>query len=534
MRTVYSKFMRLARYGWSGWLTALTAFIFAVWYAALPYQGDDLSYQATFASAEGLGHGIWPLYKLPSFVAHHWLYVNGRFANDLAALFLGLFPQRLCALMAGGMTGLMLMMVLQHAGIWCRKGWQTLATVVIGIYMFIFPWWDTMLYIDCNFNYVWSTALPLVFLWLLWNPQLLTGAGKTAFFGVVVFAFLAGGMHEAATAPLCAGLLWWVWQAHAWRGLPRRSRVLMVMFFAGAAVVALSPGILMRASSLGRPDDVLPVLLLKSVPFTLVLIVWLLVELLRSRLSRRRLWLRMRTRWGVWIVASLASMCLVALGGIVGRSGWFSQTYAIIAMVLLLRRTRWRVGERSGAVVSAVIALLIIVHGATLSVRLFKAGNADRAMRAAIAGSNDNCVFFDLPKGDDEPWWTLGRVRVMKPYDTYTRHFIGFWYGKDFQPVILPRAAAAIDFAGFKGVPLSEWLGAGFENVAGEPLPGGAFLATGLPAGSYKEPYTWFVVDENHFIAAGREFSAVEFQRAGRTFYLYYPRFFELGERSPL
>lgn len=121
MQSVYSKFVRLARFGWSGWLTALMAFIFAVWYAALPYQGDDLSYQATFASAEGLCHGIWPLYKLPSFVAHHWLYVNGRFANDLAALFLGLFPQRLCALMAGGMTGLMLMMVLQHAGIWCRK-----------------------------------------------------------------------------------------------------------------------------------------------------------------------------------------------------------------------------------------------------------------------------------------------------------------------------------------------------------------------------------------------------------------------------
>ncbi len=450
----------------TAWVIFVVGALAAAWsvmYIFTLPQGDDLVYTTILRQADGIGNGAYSVWEFPRYWARHWVFTNGRSANMLASFTMGVLPHWLVSVMCGIATGAMYLLVLYFCRLFpsVRRGFA--ANVVIGVIAFFFPWWDSFSLIDVSYNYVWATALPLGMLLLLRRADtpLLADVGRMDGVGaglktvvVVIFCVLAGMVHEAATLPLCAGMLWMACVRRsvsfaAWRGLSRSRRIMLVAFLAGVAVVVLSPGIIMRALREKTPDDVWWLLVVKSAPLTLLLLLAMLVSALRKS-SRGSLRAMLTGDAGFWAVCAVVALLFVAVGGIVGRSGWFSQVYALIALWLWWTPgERYHVGRASAAVMASAIGLLAVAQMIGVDIYSHKGWEADRKLRELYAASSDGIVCLDMPDDNDLPFWAFSRVRYLRPEDDYTHYGLRMYYDKNHPLINLPAALGETDWTAF-------------------------------------------------------------------------------------
>lgn len=448
------------------WVLSVVAALAVAWcvmYIFTLPTGDDLIYTSVLRRADGIGTGGYAVWEFPRYWARHWVYTNGRSANLLAALAMGTLPHWLVSAMCGVAVGAMYLLVLYFCRLLPCRGKGVAATVVIAIIAFLFPWWDSFSLIDVNFNYVWATAMPLSFLVMLRHDGSgwLTGVGRTSDLwgrittaSVALFCLLAGMIHEAATLSLCAGMAWVAWMrgdisSGAWRRLLPQRRWMLGSFLAGVAVVTLSPGIIMRAVGGNAPDDVWWMLVIKSAPVTLVMLCVMLVSL-TSRAGREKLRLMLVSDRAMWVVSALVAMGFVAVGGIVGRSGWFSQIFALIALWQWWGPVgRHRVGPVAGALVALPLGVMAVAQMVEVDRYSYIGWKADTELRALYAGSPDGIVCYDMPDDSRLPLWVFSRVRYLRPEDDYTHCGLRMYYKKDCPLINLPASAAAIDWKNF-------------------------------------------------------------------------------------
>lgn len=443
-----------SRHRGATWWIALVALLLAAgWtlmYAFTLPQGDDLAYASVLRSADGAATGSYPVWAFPHYWARHWLHVNGRSANLLAALAMGLLPRWAVAAMGGAAVGAMCLLTVRLCGLLPARGRGLAAAAAMAVVACLLPWWDSFSLLDVNFNYVWATLLTMaVLLMLARRGDWLAGRARTV--GTLLLCAVAGMCHEAASLPLCAGMLWVAYvrgglSLAGWRRLSPTRRKVLGAFFVGAALAALSPGIVMRSLRERTPDDLWWVLILKSAPITLLLLLAMCVALTRRR-WRRRLLRLLRGGWGLWAVSAVAGLALVVLGGIVGRSGWFSQVAALIALCRWLRPWRWlRVPRLAAGVAAVALGVAVVAQMVGVDVYSYRAWRVERDLRAQYAASADGIVCCDLPDDMALPFWAFSRVRVLRPEDDYTHYGLRMHYHKAQPLVNLPAAAAGIDW----------------------------------------------------------------------------------------
>ena len=99
---------------------------------------------------------------------------------------------------------------------------------------------------DCQFNYVFAAGMCLWAMRMIFYQPKSNGLRQLAAVG----CFAAGMMHEAASLPLCIGIM-----VYLLAGGKRPSWLLAAAFALGTAAVTFSPGIWMRATTGHTPDD---------------------------------------------------------------------------------------------------------------------------------------------------------------------------------------------------------------------------------------------------------------------------------------
>lgn len=491
------------------------AILTALLHAFMPYSGDDYAYFTHWDPSSPLASII----GFPREVARHWYYVNGRLANFIAPPLLASAPRWLLASACGAAIWLMLYMCLRWSGTWRRH--SATAIFLTAVVALAFPWWDSMQLFDCQFNYVWASALVLSAMWLIagpsdtGSPQSAPGAWRTV--GTAIVAAAGGMMHESASLPLLAGLVAWRVLGQPRRTFSPRSRVALICFIVGAAVAATSPGIWQRAAAASEPNDTLLWLFLKSdiivgVLYAAMLAAWICPA------GRRPLRDMLASPVLIFVVATVPALAISLRSGIVGRSGWFASLYALIALADLLRRLDTRLPRALVRVAAALLAATVLAHYAGTIVWQQRRFADFRRFEKAYEANSDGVVALDHIRDTALPRWTLNRTRgIPDPDDVYQLEMFARSHRRRIPyPVILPAdALTALPAPGSVSV-----------------LASGDMLTDRLPAGAVPHPmrpgrpqlYIYRAAD-------GELWTAQTFMREGRTLYHLAPLILDPGDR---
>jgi len=389
-------------------------------------QGDDLSYGAYINYYGG------SLLYYPRWVLRHWIFNNGRAANYLAPLMLYFSPRWLLISLNAVMASLYLYFsggCLSRSGAWAKA-------MVMSLLLLTMAWWDVSTIFDVSFNYVWASALGLGFVCLWIGTEHGWGErSRLTYLLACAFAFVAGQMHEAMSTPLCAGLVSYYMIGNRHKLIDRKVKAYVLCFFIGALLCFGSVGSWSRLAAEKVADDSVVMILLKSDFYALALLLTISVSAI---FRRKRLEELFRSAWIVFAVASIVSMCFSAVGGIVGRSGWFAQTYALIALVWYY----WPRGRSKAleVAVCAVSVLAIACWSVMTHVQLRLGEEGHRAARL-YAQSDTGTFYMDHTSIDELPWYTLMRPRgAVTNSDDYSR----LLYEREYRPsrpyAMLPAA----------------------------------------------------------------------------------------------
>lgn len=396
------------------------------YFAAL--MGDDLVYGGVFG-------GPYPekesLLSLPRWAGSHWLTTNGRILNLLLPLLL-VIPRWITALAGGALTGLLYLMPVKCAGI--GKDRPLIAMLTIGAGVFALPWWDYMNIYACMTNYVWASALLLSAYYVIFHTNPRTAVQIA---GAMLLCFVAGASHEAGGMPLCVGIAVLILIR---REMPRgASRWLLLSLAAGAAFVTLCPGIILRAGAGQTADDSVAMLTLKTVPAVLVML--LTIGIMSTRkVGRRALGKESKSPVTALAVAAVVSAVVAILSGIVGRSGWFAETYAIVVLAYLANKAV-KNELPAGRIAAWAIALLITVQAAYSVVYQYKIHKEFERYNRLYSESNNGIIFMDATRDSELPAILLNRLRGVPDHDDYYLHeCLQRYYHKAEAPILLPEA----------------------------------------------------------------------------------------------
>lgn len=459
-------------------LLALMWVTYTLMYLLTPYFGDDWGYMGIFRSSTGLD-GPYPLWQFWLADMRHWLHSNGRMANFLASFCLGAFPKWIIDVILGLGAAAGAALIVKTGGLWRKTGYYSMAILMVAVYMMVFPWWDMMFTIDFAFNYPFTLAVVLGAVYMLCRVKTVE-SGRWMTLLAVTVGFAAGCMHESASLPLLCGLVVWIWRGRRWKLFTAMQRRLLIAFAVGTILATVSPGIIFRLAgeeSWRVPDDSALMLVVKSAPLTLLIFTAYVLLLLFSRHSRSSFGKLMDSRACIWAVAALLALAPVAAGGIVGRSGWFSQAYAMIFLCYWVRIHDIRVRPGIAVGVATVAWAAAAVQSIATVVVAVDFNRRMTDIDRAYIESADGVVFADDIDYLTEPWWTLQRIDHRTQDLYYERKAFADFHHKERLPVILPREAETLDFT----LPLDVTFPSGVAIKSGRPTVKDCETAVILP-----------------------------------------------------
>lgn len=484
--------------GVAGFVTAI-GFLWAVFYLFTLLVGDDLNYTNVFSDANGLGNGYYSNETLTSFLRNHYAGTNGRFGNVILTLALSYVPLWVTEVLCGLMVALLAALILYFAGLYPCRGKGLAAVAVTVFFAVFFPWYDYFDVMAVSFNYVWAAVFALGVLVLMKRdvplPRNVVGATS-----VFLFCLIAGAFHEALALPLCAGMLYVAvlkraYTPQALRALSRGRAAYLTAFVAGSLFPVMAPSLWARFCSAGNAADAdAGVLILVSAPLTLAVILLILCELLTHG-GRRRLRRYFTSENAIWPVAAICSLPIIAVGGIIGRSGFFSQIFALIALLQYCHPwTYIRVPRKFAATGAVAIALVTVAQMVALCIIHRDTYMAGSRIYREYAHSADGIVYCDQPDESARPLWAWSRVRNLKVDDDFTLYALQ-WHYKHARPlVLLPECARDVDLNGLSA-------------TAEVRLPSAGIIVGAIPAGAilpdttlWTKPTVGYTADRSHTI----------------------------------
>ena len=163
--------------------------------------------------------------------------------------------------------------------------------------------------------------------------------------------------------------------------------------------------------------------------------------------SRHAIMQSARTPWIIFAIAAIASMCFSAMSGIVGRSGWFAQIFAIIAIFHWITTHEYKINRTIGGIISTILVAAILFHYIETARWQMKVGKEVEDAAQLYSESKDGQVYFDATRDNELPWWTLNKTRgVPDADDLYLLAAFSQYYGNDNAPLkLLPTEVLDIN-----------------------------------------------------------------------------------------
>lgn len=486
------------------WLIIVISLINWVIFTFTPFSGDDWVYKGAF---EGPCTYASSWVSFPRWVIGHWLYTNGRIFNLILPVLLAL-PKWLVGAICAAMLLLMYRAILLIVPDVAKTGITSvllITCIAIGL-----PWWDAMTVFACEVNYVWAAAMVLMaFYFIAFHSPTRSLHSVIA----TVVCFFGGAAHEAASMPLCVGLaVFFALERKELIGIRRRY---FVAFALGTAFVTLCPGIIFRAVTKVEPDDPLIPLALKTVPAVLIMIA-IFLALSCKRCGRRYLVTLLHRPAVALAIAAVISGAVSLASGIVGRSGWFAELFAI-SVIFTMIGDIWHPRGVIARMLAYALALVVIAQVALVAAWQYWLGREADMLESLYACSDGSLVFMDYTSDNKVPLALLGRFKgVPDADDVYLlRCFADYHHPSSPLPVILPRDAAGLDFNSIDKAVLSD----------------GSEITTTLPAGVCLHSTERENIGFYTFMRDGNQWVAREFEADGRILFHLSPRIIDPGDR---
>lgn len=368
-----------------------------------------------------------------------FLSTNGRFFDNFCGAMLAYIPRGILSVICAAMVALLYAATVR--AVHFRRSDMLGPMLLIAVMTLTLPWGDRTMMFAVQFNYIWPSALTLFVI----DTALRRNSQRFATVIAAVLAFPAGMGHEVCGPAVVCGLVVYQLCTHRLGRLDNISKLILGLFTFGAVFCCLSPAPLARIGRVTVPDDPYLILILKSDFYVILLIIAVVLVLL----SGRRLVVRglFSTSWSIWAVAAVASMLVSPLGGVVGRSGWFAQIFALIALFIWL--WRYAVKFRGEWIVAAVTALLLMCYFAGFAVWQVRLNRQINDVMTAFFRAPDEPVVYDYVSDAELPVWLLKRVMTVPDPDGMSYSFSERIADSCLTgiPMILPVAVAKSDFS---------------------------------------------------------------------------------------
>ncbi|MDE5850651.1 MAG: hypothetical protein K2H38_10950 [Muribaculaceae bacterium] len=416
----------------TGVLPLLLILLIGIAYALMgfwiPPVGDDLGFIDSFQSQ----NDCW--YAFPRYMYRAWLWNNARMADMLNPIGYIFMPQWLKAVSNGVVVMLMFYMTLRLASQLNQKS-PFIPVLLISILTFAMRWDGIWMEYNTFYNYVWSSTFAMLALCFLFSRY--SSSDKWYCWLMLPFCFIASAMHEAIGLPMAASLVIMLIITPFYRNAAALRRLVLIAMISGGLFTLTSPGNFKRIGSMLQPEPSIQIIF-GSAAFVVIL---LLLSAYLFVYRKSLFYTLLRSPWIVYVGIALFSSAFMLMSGFGGRTGWFAQLFAVIAVFQVITKSGFTVGKNFGWICSVILSCMIIFHMVMLAVWQRKLSEETREVIAEYRNSTDGIVFFDYTKDSQLPWYLLRKNHgVPDDDDSYYRYRMRRHYGEGRQLVILPTS----------------------------------------------------------------------------------------------
>ncbi len=406
----------------------------------MPLLGDDLGFYHSFASQ----NDCW--YAYPRSMYRQWIWNNARMADMLIPLGLYVMPQWLCAVTYGIMTVLLYYVIIRLCGKVKNSGYLR-NILIISLISFTFRW--DALWMECctTYNYVWGAVFSLAALGLILKHK----ARPNAWYWwiSVPFCFIASAMHEASGLPLAIGLMLYFIVTGAFKRFSTAEKVMSLFFIAGGIFTMTSPAAYSRVGNMLQPESPIDMLLFSAgyVILMVFFICWIAYK------NRPLFYEMIRSPWIIFVSGALISTAFMLLSQYGGRTGWYAQIFALIAIFQILNRLNICAPSKIAIPVTVLLGAAIIFHYSELMIWQKRLGTEARIAISLYRQSPDGIIYMDYTNEPELPWYLLRKTHgVPDEDDTYYRYRMSKHYGHNKPLVILPENCRNVDWQKYTGI----------------------------------------------------------------------------------
>lgn len=413
------------------------AFTIAMW--ATPVIGDGYFFRHLASVTINSFHGLY------IYLGRIFLNCNGRLTDILSGPMLLYVPPAVLYPICGLFVAAYYLLIVRCSR-FSRSDMfgQSVALTVTALVM---PWWDYSLLAVISFSYIWPMTMTMAVLYILFFSRT---QNRLLLWLTLLIAIPAGGGHDACGGPMCASLALWLLinrHKHSLNGL----RIAIVIFFIlGSVSPYLSPAAWGRLNESNIQDDPYFILLLKNCFIVILLTIALVVAWLTGH--KLRLLQLAKSPWLIWVVAAIISMFPSSMGGIVGRAGWFAQTWALIALFQWL----WpyiKIPRTLSHRISISLTLLLCLYMADFARWQIRLGGEANDILSDYRTNPSRPVARDYTRLTEIPSYLLNRTIPVSNPDLFpvTYNIITQVEGNSMPLIVIPRELASRDMSNFNG-----------------------------------------------------------------------------------
>lgn len=405
----------------------------------MPPLGDDLGFYHSFDSQ----NDCW--YAYPRYMYRHWIWSNARMADMLTPIGLYFMPQWLRAITYGIVTALLYYVIIRLCGK-TKVPCYLRNILIIALISFTFRWDAIWMEFCATYNYVWGAVFALTAIGLILKHK--TCPNAWYWWISALFCFIASAMHEASGLPLAIGLMLYFIVTGAFKRFSTAEKVMSLFFIAGGIFTMTSPASYSRVGYMLQPESSIDMLLF-SAGYVIIMV---LLSCWMAYKDKSLFYGRIRSPWIIFASGALISTGFMLLSQYGGRTGWFAQIFALIAIFQILNRLSISIPSKISIPVSIILSLSIIFHYSELMIWQKRLGTEARQAIALYEKSKDGIIYMDYTNEPELPWYLLRKTHgVPDEDDTYYRYRMSKHYGHGKPLVILPTECKNLDWHKIKG-----------------------------------------------------------------------------------
>lgn len=435
--------------------------VLSLLYAAIafftPPLVDDLIFMGDSC---GIGIGFEKLALGWEELLAHFIYDVGRLSNVIAVVLLCLLPHFVFAILQAVAVYIILEFGSRLIGITSRIARTLYATIVV----FALPWHDSIAVLDYSVNYVWSTALIVLFLYAFFRHH----ANGTDI-GWLILALAAGWMHESFSLPVCVGLACTSIYNH--RHISRRHIALAVFFAIGTALNFVFPAIWHRASMTHSS------LVSNVAPIKLAMTCFAWVAPIFALAARKRTC--DKALMATLAISTAAAFMIYLYAGIL-RGMWICQFYGILTVLMAIHAFHIRIPRIVPRVFIPAATLVLVV---SLSWSVYWCMKFDKEYKLiteeVMRLKTDHLYRHTLSMPVRDQIITFGRVKSDHFRSKMDLEMFGRYYCDGSMFKVLPPQLEHTDMSEFSELPANPGIYTDGHLVVSRPESAGPYMRNG-------------------------------------------------------